>query len=73
MSATSAHPLVRLVRYARRERARIRWACAFSILNKVFALAPPLVIGAAVDVGPRKTAGILAARFSPVKHWVCCC
>jgi ATP-binding cassette, subfamily B, bacterial len=64
MSESPGHPLVRLVRYARRERSRIRRACAFSILNKVFDLAPPLLIGAAVDVVVR-TKDSWLARWIP--------
>ena len=37
--------LRRLLRYARDFRTRIRLACVFSVLNKVFDLAPPLLIG----------------------------
>ena len=46
----TAHPLQRLFRYARPHRRTIWLASLFSILNKVFDLAPPLLIGAAVDL-----------------------
>ncbi len=49
-SSRSTHPLTRLVRYARSSRWRIRGAITCSILNKIFDLAPPLLIGAAVDI-----------------------
>lgn len=42
--------LARLLRHARRHRPRIALASVCSILNKVFDLAPPLLIGAAIDV-----------------------
>jgi ATP-binding cassette subfamily B protein len=52
MSETSSneHPLGRLWRYARGHRSQTVLATTFSILNKVFDLAPPLLIGMAVDV-----------------------
>ena len=46
----SRHPLLRLWRYASAQRRQITLATLFSILNKVFDLAPPALIGAAVDV-----------------------
>ena len=47
-------PLRRLLRYARPFRQRIRLASACSVLNKVFDLAPPVLIGMAVDVVVRE-------------------
>ena len=44
------HPMVRLLQYARQFRRSIVVASVYSILNKVFDLAPPALIGAAVDV-----------------------
>ncbi len=46
----STHPLVRLWRHATDHRRRIVWATTTSVLNKVFDLAPPFLIGAAVDI-----------------------
>lgn len=43
------HPLARLFGYARGHRRRIIVAASCSVLNKIFDLAPPLLIGAAVD------------------------
>jgi len=43
-------PLARLLRYAQPHRARLAAAALCSVLNKLFDLAPPLLIGAAVDV-----------------------
>ena len=45
-----AHPLTRLWGYAGPHRKKIILASACSVLNKVFDLAPPLLIGMAVDV-----------------------
>lgn len=47
---TNNHPLIRLWRYARNHRPAIIAATLCSILNKIFDLAPPVLIGAAVDV-----------------------
>jgi ATP-binding cassette subfamily B protein len=44
------HPLIRLLRYARQHRSPVTLASLYSILNKVFDLAPPVLIGMAVDV-----------------------
>lgn len=49
-SSKSTHPLVRLFDYGRRYQSRIWQATTCSILNKIFDLAPPVLIGAAVDV-----------------------
>ena len=53
----SAHPLFRLLRYGRAYRPAIARATACSILNKLFDLAPPALIGLAVDivVAPEKS------------------
>jgi ATP-binding cassette subfamily B protein len=45
-----APPIQRLFRYARPHRTQTWQAIACSILNKIFDLAPPALIGAAVDV-----------------------
>jgi ATP-binding cassette subfamily B protein len=44
-----SHPLTRLWGYARAHRRAMVLASTYSILNKIFDLAPPLLIGAAVD------------------------
>ena len=44
-----SHPLLRLWGYTRAHRCAIVLASLYSILNKIFDLAPPLLIGAAVD------------------------
>ena len=43
-------PLRRLIRYTQPYRRRIWLASLCSVLNKIFDLAPPALIGAAVDV-----------------------
>ncbi|MEE2681973.1 MAG: ABC transporter ATP-binding protein [Planctomycetota bacterium] len=53
-------PLIRLLRYARPFRLRILLASSCSILNKLFDLAPPFIIGAAVDVVVQKQDSIVA-------------
>ncbi len=47
---SNAHPLLRLTRYARNYRQQIWIATICSILNKFFDLAPPVLIGAAIDL-----------------------
>lgn len=43
-------PLLRLLDYMRGHRAQVNQAVLFSILNRIFDLAPPALIGAAVDI-----------------------
>jgi ATP-binding cassette, subfamily B, bacterial len=61
-SKTSQHPLTRLLRYGKKYRVNIWQAVICSILNKLFDLAPPAIIGAAVDVVVEKDNSIVA-RF----------
>ena len=49
-SSSHRHPLFRLVSYSRRHRRRVIVASLFSVLNKIFDIAPPALIGAAVDI-----------------------
>lgn len=58
--AESKHPLVRLLRYARNYRVLVWQAIACSIVNKIFDLAPPVLIGAAVDVVVQPQDSIIA-------------
>ncbi len=44
------HPLRRLSLYTREHRGRVALATLYSMLNKLFDLAPPVLIGMAVDV-----------------------
>lgn len=54
------HPLKRLIDYGRNYRQQIRLAIACSILNKIFDLAPPVLIGAAVDVVVKRQDSLIA-------------
>ena len=56
----TAHPLKRLINYGHNYRIRIWQAIACSILNKIFDLAPPALIGAAVDVVVKKEDSLIA-------------
>lgn len=58
-------PLRRLWRYATPFRKQIVLASTFSILNKTFDLAPPLLIGAAVDVVVQQEDSFLAGFGFP--------
>lgn len=49
-STSAIHPLQRLLRYSRPYRTQVWWAITCSVLNKIFDLAPPYLIGLAVDV-----------------------
>jgi ATP-binding cassette subfamily B protein len=61
MSETKRHaPLRRLWHYAINHRPRIIVATLFSILNKTFDLAPPFLIGAAVDIVANRENSIIA-------------
>lgn len=60
-SSPSGSPLGRLLAYARPHRGQVILASTYSVLNKAFDLAPPLLIGAAVDVVVRRKASMLAA------------
>jgi ATP-binding cassette subfamily B protein len=57
---TSAPPLKRLISYGHNYRVQIWQAIACSILNKIFDLAPPALIGAAVDVVVKKQDSLIA-------------
>ncbi|MEL6579767.1 MAG: ABC transporter ATP-binding protein [Cyanobacteria bacterium J06621_12] len=64
MSASNAkttdHPLSRLLQYGGKYRAIVWQATICSVLNKLFDLAPPAIIGAAVDVVVQKENSIVA-------------
>ncbi|MBS3750573.1 MAG: ABC transporter ATP-binding protein [Anaerolineales bacterium] len=59
------HPLIRLWDYARGHRRRIVFASLGSISNKVFDLAPPALIGAAVDIVVQKEDSLIAGFGFP--------
>lgn len=50
ISGEETHPLKQLLSYMKPYRRKVRLATLFSVLNKLFDLAPPILIGAAVDV-----------------------
>src|SRR5512136_2571699 len=54
------HPLRRLLDYGHKYRLQIRQATICSILNKTFDLAPPGLIGVAVDVVVKKQDSLIA-------------
>ncbi|MGB3205590.1 MAG: ABC transporter ATP-binding protein [Crinalium sp.] len=56
----AVHPLQRLIDYGRGYRVQIYQAIACSVLNKIFDLAPPALIGAAVDVVVKKQDSLIA-------------
>ena len=58
----SQHPLARLLQYGAKYRPIVWQATICSILNKLFDLAPPAIIGAAVDVVVKQEDSIVA-RF----------
>ena len=59
------HPLRRLWRYAKRHHVTVGKASVCSVLNRLFDLAPPLLIGTAVDVVTRQEDSILAQLGIP--------
>ncbi len=59
--SSNRHPLLRLIAYARQHRRAINLATLFSILNKVFDLAPPALIGTAVDVVVQREDSFIAS------------
>ncbi len=56
-------PLLRLWRYAASYRPRLLLATLFSVLNKLFDLAPPFLIGIAVDTVVSQDSSLLALVF----------
>lgn len=59
-SHRSSPPLLRLLNYGHKYRLRLWQAVSCSILNKIFDLAPPALIGAAVDVVVKKEESLIA-------------
>lgn len=62
---TPRHPLARLLSYAKHRRGSVIAATTYSVLNKLFDLAPPLLIGAAIDVVVAKEQSALAGWGVP--------
>lgn len=60
MKATNASPLQKLINHFRNKRSQIYTASFFSVLNKVFDIAPPLLIGLAVDTVVKQEESFLA-------------
>lgn len=58
--SASAHPLIRLLRYGKNYRSQFWQATICSVLNKLFDLAPPVLIGIAVDVIVKKQDSLIA-------------
>ena len=56
----SQRPLLRLIQYGRAYRQQIWLATLCSVLNKFFDLAPPVLIGVAVDVAVKKQDSLIA-------------
>ena len=54
------HPLIRLFQYSIAYGDRIGWASLSSVLNKFFDLAPPYLIGMAVDVVVKRNDSLIA-------------
>lgn len=54
------HPLRRLLGHIDHHRQQVQYAVACSVLNKLFDLAPPLLIGLAVDVVVEQKSSLLA-------------
>jgi ATP-binding cassette subfamily B protein len=55
-----SHPLKRLLNYGQQYRQQMQLACAGSILNKLFDLAPPALIGVAVEIVVKQENSIIA-------------
>ncbi|NWF58404.1 MAG: ABC transporter ATP-binding protein [Fischerella sp.] len=62
MTTRSAHPLLRLLRYAKPYQTQICGAIVCSILRTLLDLAPPYLIGVAVDVVVKQETSLIA-RF----------
>ncbi|MBP5974563.1 ABC transporter ATP-binding protein [Brasilonema sp. CT11] len=58
--SSSSHPFMRLLNYGHQYRKRIWLATTCTILNKLFDLAPPALIGIAVDVVAKQQDSIIA-------------
>lgn len=61
MPRRTSAPFRRLVRHSASSRATLALGVTWSVLNKLFDLAPPLLIGAAVDVVVKREASLFAS------------
>lgn len=59
--STSVHPFRRLLRFSRAYRTQVWLASLCSVLNKLFDLAPPALIGLAVDVVVKQQDSLIAS------------
>ncbi len=59
---TTSHPVTRLLKYAKNYRGDISLATLYSVLNKLFDLAPPILIGLSIDILVSDQASFIA-RF----------
>ncbi|MFN6461437.1 MAG: ABC transporter ATP-binding protein [Nostoc sp. DedVER02] len=59
-ASNSAHPLQRVLKYGRRYRQQTWQAILFSIINTILDLAPPWLIGTAVDILVKKDDSLIA-------------
>lgn len=60
MNPKPQHPMVRLLRYAQNHRRQLVLGTLYSVLNKVFDLAPPTLIGTAVDIVVKRENSFIA-------------
>jgi ATP-binding cassette subfamily B protein len=60
LNSSQLHPFRRLLQYGRAYRSQIRLAATCSILNKLFDLAPPALIGTAVDIVVERQNSLIA-------------
>ena len=65
--SNSQHPLLRLLSHLKRHRITVLLASICSILNKIWDLAPPLLIGIAIDVVALKEESFLAEWYPDPK------
>ncbi len=62
-SRTPRHPLGRLLDYGDKYQSQIWLASTYSVLNKIFDLAPPALIGGAVDVVVKQKDSLIAQQL----------
>jgi len=67
---TSFQALQRLLRYAAEFRPRIFLATICSVLNKLFDIAPEILIGMAIDVVVRQEGSFIASGFGVTDPWI---
>ena len=73
-ASTNRSPLMRLLRHLAPQRRLVLAAVICSLLNKLFDLAPPILIGLAVDVVLLKKQSVLAGfglRTAGQQLWGC--